>query len=95
MLKWNQPSNVSFWKINSVNTAILIVWVKLSMNGNLFQDVSVMSMQNACSAEEHTLKVQIVKVHKSGSTFNCLIQNYDWIIFLLIVILYSKVSHIW
>ena len=95
MPKWNQSSNVSFWKINSFNTAVLIVSVKLSVNINLSQDFSIKSMQNACFAKERNFKAQMVKVLKSGSTFNCLIHNSDWIIFSLIVILYSQVSHIW
>ena len=52
-------------------------------------------MQNACFAKERNFKAQMVKVLKSGSTFNCLIQKSDWINFLQIVILYSQVSHIW
>ena len=45
-------------------------------------------------AKERNFKAQMVKVLKSGSTFNCLIQNSDWINFLQIVILYFQVSHI-
>ena len=62
---------------------------------NISQDLSIKSMQNACFAKERNFKAQMVKVLKSGSTFNCLIQKSDWINFLQIVILYSQVSHIW
>ena len=39
-------------------------------------------MQNACFPKERNFKAQMVKVHKSGCTFNCLLQNFDWINFL-------------
>ena len=37
---------------------------------NRFQDISIMSMQNGCFAKERNFKAQMVKVYKSGSTFN-------------------------
>ena len=35
-----------------------------------FQDMSVTSMQNACFAKYRIFKTQMIKVYRSGRTFN-------------------------